>query len=176
MSFWAGFIRSSAEIEHEGHAYRVVLRLFDFGKNVTLYRDGIEVQRASTPAKFEIGDDGIIEVDASEYGFTKAVLRKNGIDVGLEPSPGTWEEARRTWGERHPTASKVVAIAAGAVVLVSAVLGLLQLAEVITGVDRVRELLGNRSVELPLDLPGFSLVIFGLIVGAAALERSMRMK
>lgn len=86
MGFWSGFTRTAAEIEHGDHRYRVELRLFDFGRNLTLLGDGAEVERASTPTRFSVADGAVIEVRASEYGFTRAVLQHRGTTMALEPA------------------------------------------------------------------------------------------
>lgn len=176
MSFWSGFTRTAAEIHHDNHRYRVELRLFDFGKNLTLLRDEAEIARASSPAKFPIGGDAVIEVATSEYGFSRAVLRHDGSTRELEPATGTWEHTRSRWGERHPVASKIVAVVSGIVVALSLVFLALELLEVFTSAEWARGLLGGWSFTSPIDFPPAALVVCGVIVGVAALERGLRMK
>lgn len=176
MGFWSGLSGTAAEIRHGGHHYRVDLRLFSVGRNVTLHVDGRRVESASTPARFVVADGAVIEVDASEHGFNRALLRHHGETERLEPAAGTWEAARRRWGAAHPVASRLVAAAATVVVLASIVLLLMQLVAAVTSIARVRDLLGGWSFTMPFDPSPVLLVVIGLVVGAAALERALRMR
>jgi len=176
MGFWDGFTRTAAEIDHAGHRYRVELRIFAPGKNVTLRRDGVPVESASTPARFTVSDGAVIEVDSSEHGFRRAVLRSGEGTRGLEPAEGTWEAARRRWADEHPVLSRVVAVLSSVLVAASLALLLMQVLEEVTSLARVREALGGWSFTSPVDLPPAALVMFGVLVGAAALERALRMR
>lgn len=176
MGFWRGFTGTAAEIEHGGHRYTVDLKIFTLGRNLALYRDGELIERASSPQRFEIADGAVIEVDSSEYGFNRAILHHEDGRTPLRPARGTWEDLRRRWGERHPVTSRVVGIAAAVVVVVSLVLGLMELLELLTGADWAQGLLGGWSISSPVDLPPWFLWVFGLVVGAATLERALRMK
>src|SRR5690606_6593815 len=132
----SGFTRTAAEIDHDGHRYRVELRLMSAGKNVTLYKDEAAVARASTPARFEISG-GVIEVDASEHGFSRAILRHNGATTRMRPAVGTWEAARERWHREHPTASRAVAGVATVIVIVSVVVALMELLELVMAIPAV---------------------------------------
>jgi len=174
MGFWSGFARTAAEIDHDGHRYRVELRLMAAGRNVTLYRDGAEVARASTPARFDISG-GVIEVDASEHGFNRAILRHHGATTRMRPAAGTWEAARERWHREHPTASRAVASAATVIVMLSLVVALMELLELVTAIPALSAMLGW-SFTSPIDLPPVAVVIIGVVAGAAALERALRMR
>ena len=180
MDFWRNITHTAVEIDHGGHRYTVELRIFSLGRNLTLYRDGDVVERASAPATFVLedgaGDGAVIDVGTSEYGFQRAVLRRDGTRTPLHPAEGTWEDWRRRWGQRHPVASRVVAVTSGGLVLASLVLGLMELLELLTGASWARALLGGWSFTSPVELPGWFLWVFGLVVGAAALERALRMR
>ncbi|HLS62000.1 MAG TPA: hypothetical protein VK060_01340 [Ruania sp.] len=146
------------------------------GRNVTLYRDGEPVESASTPARFAVGEGAVIEVDASEHGFNRAVLHHAGGTDRLRPAAGTWEAAWARWGRQHPVLSRVVGVAATLAVLASLLLLASQLLEILTTVPQVQEVLGGWSFRSPIDLPPAALWGFGLVVGVAALERALRMR
>lgn len=176
MGFLEGFIRTAVEIDHAEHRFRVELELTSLGRNLTLYRDGEVVEKASTPARFMVAGGGVIEVDASEYGFRRAVLRHDGSVRKLRPAPGTWEAARLRWAGRHPALSRFVAVSATIVVLVSIVVGVMELLEIATSIPGVRDLLAGWAFTSPIDLPPMLLVILGLVGGAAALEKALRIR
>ncbi|MBZ2195306.1 hypothetical protein [Occultella gossypii] len=176
MGRWSGFTSTAAEIDHAGHRYRVELRLFTMGTNLSLLRDGEVIERASTPAGFDLEDGATIEVAATEHGFRRAVLRTGAGTTRLQPAAGTWEATRLHWGRRHPVANRLIAVGAGFVVVAGLLFALLQLLQVITSADVVRDLLGGWSFTMPVVLSPVALVVFGLAVGAAALDTALRMR
>lgn len=175
MAFWDGLVSTAAEIQHDGHRYRVELRMLSLGKNVTLLRDGAEVRRASTPARFVLGDGSTIVVDSTEHGFRSAELRSAGQVRPLEPAAGTWEAARVAWGRRHRTADRLLTVVTGIVLLVGLAYAALQLLEVITSMGVVQDVLGGWSFTIPFTPTPAALVLTGLLVGASGADTALRM-
>ncbi|WP_017574042.1 hypothetical protein [Nocardiopsis halotolerans] len=176
MNFWHGFTSTAVEVDHAGHRYRVGLRLFTLGKNITLSRDGEVVERASSPARFVLEDGAKLEIETSEHGFRRAVLRTPATTTRLQPADGTWEAARHRWAREHPMANGVIVVAATiilAAALLTAVLSLLQL---LTSIDAVSDMLGGWSFTMPVTTSPVLLVAFGVAVGMAALDTALRMR
>src|SRR5690625_3398058 len=169
MGFWRGFTRAAAEIEYAGHHYRVELNLVSLGKNVTVLRDGQPLSRVSTPARVPLGDGAVIEVDSTEHGFSRVMLRAEGKSHRLHPARGTWEAARARWANEHPALSRIVMVIATSIVVVSLLLLGLELLELVTVIPAVQSLLGGWSFTSPIDMPPWLMLIFGVVVGAAGL-------
>ena len=176
VNFWSGFTRTAAEIHFEGHLYRVDLRQFTLGRDATLSRDGTVVSQASTPARFDIGNGAYIEIAATEHGFSRAMLHTADSTTRLVPASGTWEEGRQKWGRRHPRANRLISAASTIIVVLGLLLIVLQLLQTLTSVAFIRDLLGGWSYTLPLSFDPAALVAIGVIVGAGALDRALRMR
>lgn len=176
MNFWSGFTRTAAETDYAGHRYRVDLRQFTPGKDVTLSRDGTVIERASTPASFDLGGGAVIKVTATEHGFSKAELRTRDGTTQLEPADGTWEAARQKWGRRHPVADRMVSTIATTIVIVGLIFVALQLLETITSMDFVADLLDGWRFSLPFTLGPLPLIVIGVAIGAGSLDRALRMR
>lgn len=176
MGFWQGFTRTAAEIEYAGHHYRVELNLVSLGKNITVLRDGQPLARVSTPARVPLGDGAVVEVDSTEHGFSRAILRAEGKHHRLHPAPGTWEAARARWANQHPALSRFVMVIATIVVVVSLLLLGMEMLELVTMIPPVQSLLGGWTFTSPIDMPPWLTLIFGIMVGAAALETALRMR
>lgn len=175
MGRWRNLTGTAAEIEHGGHSYRVELKLFSLGKNVTLLRDGVVVQRASAPARFALGDGSTIVVDSTEHGFRVADLRGGGEVRPLEPAAGTWEARRVAWGRQHPTADRLISTVTGVVLLIGLAYAALQLLEVITSMGVVQDLLSGWFFTMPFTPSPVVQIVFGLLVGASGADTALRM-
>lgn len=176
MGFWSGFTSTAAEVDHAGHRYRVELRLFAVGKNITLLRDGEIIERAASSARFVVEDGAKIEVDTSEHGFRRAVLRTPAAMTRLDPAEGAWEAARGRWGRRHPVANNLIAIGAAIILAVGLLATLLPLLQLLTSADPVRDALGGWSFTMPVQMSLALVVTLGVVVGAAALDTALRMR
>lgn len=175
MALWRNLTGTAAEIEHGGHRYRVELKLFSLGKNVSLFRDGTMVDRASAPARFTLGDGSTIVVDSTEHGFRVAELRGDGEVRALEPAAGTWEEKRVAWGRRHPTADRLISTITGLILLIGLVYAALHLLQVITSMSLVQDLLAGWSFTMPFTLSPVAHLAYGLLVGSAGADTALRM-
>lgn len=175
MTTWRNLTGTAAEIEHGGHRYRVELKLLSLGKNVALLRDGVVMRRASTPARFALGDGSLIVVDSTEHGFRVAELRGNGEVRHLEPAAGTWEYKRVAWGRQHPAADRLISTVTGIILLIGLLYAALQLLQVVTSMGFVQDLLGGWSFTMPFSpSPGVQIVC-GLLVGASGADTALRM-
>lgn len=175
MAPWRNLTGTAAEIDHAGHRYRVELKLFSLGENVSLLRDGVVVQRASTPARFTLGDGSTIVIDSTEHGFRVAELRGSGEARPLEPATGTWEARRVAWGRQHPTADRLISTVTGVVLLVGLAYAALQLLQVITSMGFVQDLLGGWFFTMPFTPSPAMQIVCGLLVGASGADTALRM-
>lgn len=175
MTPWRNLTGTAAEIEHAGHRYRVELKLLSLGKNVALLRDGVVMQRASTPARFALGDGSRIVIDSTEHGFRVAELRSDGEARPLEPAAGTWEEKRVAWGRQHPAADRLISTLTGIILLIGLLYAALQLVQVITSMGLVQDLLGGWSFTMPFSPSPLVQIVCGLLVGASGVDTALRM-
>ncbi|MGD7705432.1 hypothetical protein [Microlunatus sp. Y2014] len=175
MTLWRNLTGTAAEIEHEGHRYRVELKLFSPAKNVSLLRDGAVVRQASAPARFTLHDGVTIVVDSTEHGFRVAELRGGDEVRPLEPAAGTWEAGRVAWGRQHPTADRLISVVTGIVIVISLIYAALQLLHVITSIDVVQDLLGGWSFTMPFTPSAAVQIVCGLVVGASGADTALRM-
>lgn len=175
MALWRNLVSTAAEIEHGGHHYRVELQLLNLGSNATLIRDGTVVERASTPARFALGDGATIVVDSTEHGFRVAELRGDGPARPLHPAAGTWEERRVAWGRRHPAADGAISAVTGIILLLSLGYGALSLLQAITSMGVIQDLLGGWRFTMPFAPGPIALIAWGLLVGASGADTALRM-
>jgi hypothetical protein len=71
---WDFVTRSRFETHHDEHVWTVDLDYFDFGENLHLYRDGVEVEVQKSPATFHLGASATIEASMSLLGMRRVDL------------------------------------------------------------------------------------------------------
>src|SRR5690606_36846278 len=134
-----------------------------------LYRDGLHVDEQRSPARFELPDRAVLEAKMGLLGMTKLGLKVAGTEQPLRPAPGTAEARRAAFERRFPTASRVLAALAWAILVVVLIVEIPQLIEVIS-----RALGGD--FESPFNLSGPAQAALGGLALFAALDRALRFK
>ncbi|WP_454300822.1 hypothetical protein [Salana multivorans] len=154
--------------------YAVDVDYFVFDDTVSLYRDGEQVAKAEPPAVLPTSV-GVIEVETTMYGLRRMhLVREDGSEQQLRPHRGTPEEWRSRMGSRFPRASRVIAGAAIAVLIVGLVLVVPQALERISEIEWVATNIG--TFRSPVELPAWlnaTLVTAGLL---AAFERALTLR
>lgn len=171
--FWRGLYG----VRYGGSHYVVEVDFFDIGEKVRLYRDGCLVDERPSPAHFQLDGAAAIEATMALYGMKRAHLVEEGCGCGaraLEPLPGTAEARRLAFDMRHPAISRMVAVAAWAVLAVAAV----------TQVPNMLNSLANGAawlgISAPFAVPTFALpawlnTLLGVAGIVAGLDRGLRM-
>ncbi|WP_193106775.1 hypothetical protein [Brachybacterium sp. FME24] len=141
---------------------------------VALYRDGAQLQIADPPVAFAV-PGGAIEVATSLYGLSR--MRYTPEDAPartLTPHRWSLEGWRARFGRRFPRTSAAVGILAILVLLVGLVLGVPQIAEVITQIDLVAEHVGTFTSPVSLPVWANAMMLFAGIL--AATERALTLR
>lgn len=153
------------------HTYAVDVNYFSEESTAELYRDG---KHYATSKLFPVSG-GFIEVAASTYGLKRMhFVTDDESEHQLYPDHSSTEGLRARFDSRFPRASSAIGIIAIVTLLVSLILGLPQLAALISQIPVVEENLG--SFESPWVLPDWlnsTLLIAGAL---AALERALMLR
>ena len=166
---WDFVSRGRFETRHDGHVWTVDLDYFDFGENLHLYRDGVEVDVQKSPATFHLGESATIEAATSILGMRQADLVVESETTMLTPVAGTAEAWRCQLERERPEVSRLIGAISWTVLAVALVYEVSQLIALIgrvTGAD----------FESPITLPGAANFTLGIAALAAALERALRFK
>jgi hypothetical protein len=166
---WDLVSRGRFEAHHLGHVWTVDLDYFDFGEKLHLYRDGVEVEVQSSPAKFELGQRATIEASMGLLGMRQIDLVVNGETTMLTPADGTAEAWRLKLARERPETSRLIGAVSWTVLVVALIYELPQLVALIDSA------LGA-DIEAPFTLPGAANFALGIAALAAALERALRFK
>lgn len=141
---------------------------------VALYRDGSQLQIADPPVAFAV-PGGAIEVATSLYGLSRMRYAPEDAPArSLTPHRWSLEGWRARFGRRFPRTSAAVGILAILILLVGLVLGVPQIAEVITQIDLVAEHVGTFTSPISLPVWANATMLFAGIL--AAIERALTLR
>lgn len=166
--------RTQLGIDHAGSRWVVEQDFGDGEERIDLFRDGIHVAKATSPARFDV-PDGRIEAKIVSGQVRRARLVTPAGTQRMTPERGTAEHGRARFAERFPVASGVVAAISFTIVVGAAILELPQLLQVVTNVEIVRDWLGW-SFTSPIRLPvewNIPITVAGVV---ASIERGWRFK
>ncbi|WP_204758499.1 hypothetical protein [Lentibacillus sediminis] len=156
------------------HTYAVDVHYFSEEETAELYRDGKHYATSKLPAVFPV-PGGFIEVAISTYGLKRMhFVTDDDSEYQLYPDRSSTEGLRTRFDRRFPRASSVIGTAAIVTLLVSLILGLPQLAALISQIPIVEEYLG--SFESPFVLSDWlntTLLTAGI---SAAIERTLMLR
>jgi hypothetical protein len=161
-------------IDHAGSRWVVESNHGDGEERIDLYRDGVQVATATSPARFAV-PDGRIEARITMGQVRRARLVTPAGRVRMDPEPGTAEHARARFAQRFPVASGVVAAVSLVVVLAAAILELPQLVQTVTHVEVVERWIGW-SFDAPVMLPAWANVAMLVAAAVASAERGLRFR
>ncbi|WP_137754710.1 hypothetical protein [Agrococcus sp. SGAir0287] len=166
--------RTQLGIDHDGSRWVVEQDSADGEERIELYRDGVQVAKATSPARFEL-PGARIEARIASGRVRRARLVTSSGARRMTPERGTAEHGRARFAERFPVASAVVAAVSFTIVVGAAILELPQLVELVTNLEPVRDRLGWSFVS-PIRLPAdwnVGITIAGVV---ASIERGWRFK
>jgi hypothetical protein len=166
---WDFVSRGRFETHHDGHVWTVDLDYFDFGENLHLYRDGVEVEVQKSPATFRLGARATIEASTSLLGMRRVDLVVEDEATMLTPVEGTAEGWRLQLQRERPRVSRLIGAISWIVLAVALVYEVPQLIALIGRVT-------GAEFEPPIRLPGAANFALGIAAIAAALERALRFK
>lgn len=162
------------EDDGEMHTYAVHVNYFDENESIDLYRDGKHHAKASTPAVFPV-PGGVIEAATMTYGLKRIhYITEDEREFVLLPDRHSAEGLRMRFDAKFPEVSSIIGKLAIFILLVSLILGLPQLASLISEIPFIAERFG--SFDSPIILPSWlntTLLITGVI---AAIERALTLK
>lgn len=172
---WQILTRSVFALELHGHTFEVDVRhsADSTAKRspVSLYRDGVQVARASLPATFTV-PGGVVEVATSQYGLERIhYVTDDGAEHVLRPDPRTQEGLRARFAERFPRISAVIGVVAVVVFLAAGAVALLQGIDTITHSPVIAQHVGTFTSPIRLGTGGT--IAVGLAGALAASERAL---
>jgi len=166
--------RTQLGVDHAGSRWVVEQDAADGEERIELYRDGIQVAKATSPARFDV-PGGRIDAKIVSGQVRRARLVTPEGTRRLTPERGTAEHGRARFAERFPVASGIVAAVSLTIVVGAAILELPQLLQVVTHTEIVRDWLGW-SFTSPIRLTvawNVGITIAGVV---ASIERGWRFK
>jgi hypothetical protein len=113
--------------------WTVDLDYFDFGENLHLYRDGVEVEVQKSPATFHLGAGATIEASTSLLGMRRVDLVVEDEATMLTPVEGTAEGWRLQLERVRPRVSRLIGAISRTVLAVALVYEVSQLTALIGG-------------------------------------------
>lgn len=162
------------EEDGEMHIYAVHVDYFDENESIDLYRDGKHHAKAANPAFFPV-PGGIIEVATTTYGLKRIhYVTEDEQEFVLSPDRRSAEGLRLRLDAKFPAISSIIGKLAVIILLTSIILGLPQLAAMISQLPIIEERWG--SFTSPIILPAWlntTLLVAGII---AAVERALTLK
>lgn len=177
--FWELFSRSLFFIEideNDGstNVYAVDVNYFSEKSTAELYRNGKHIATSKLPAAFPVGQ-GIIEVATTTYGLKRMhYVLDSGNEQMLSPYARSMEGLRMRFDARFPEASKIIQKAAVIILLLSLILGIPQLAALISEIPYIQERFG--TFESPIVLPNWANLALIIAGAAAAIERAITLR
>jgi hypothetical protein len=105
---WDFVSRGRFETHHDGPVWTVDLDYVDFGENLHLYRDGVEVEVQKSPATFHLGTGGTIEASTSLMGMRQVDLVVEDEATMLTPVEGTVEGWRLQLERERPRVRRLI--------------------------------------------------------------------
>lgn len=158
------------------HEYAVDVDLLALEPEAVLYLDGRHQAKSELPAMLPV-PGGTIEVATQLMGLKRMHFvpdEGRGAERVLRPHPKTAEARRARFGRRHPTANRLIAGSAIAILLLSLVVVVPQLAEWLTQIPPVQDRVG--TFESPIDLPGWLTTTITVAGFVAAFERALTLR
>lgn len=156
------------------HTYAVDINYFNEKSTAELYRDGKHHATSGLPAVFSV-PGGVIEASISSFGLKRMhYVTDDETEHQLYPDGRSTEGLRMRFDSHFPRVSSVIGITAVVVLLISLVLGLPQLAALISQIPFIADNWG--SFDSPVVLPDWLntvLLVAGIL---AALERALMLR
>lgn len=178
--FWQLFSRSVFVLDDsvDGHVYEVDVR---HGADSTskrspasLYRDGVQINRATLPATFPV-PGGAVDVAVSQYGLKRMhFVADDGSERMLRPHPRSQEGLRARFGRRFPVASAAVGVLSVLVLLAGAAVTLTVGLEALTRVDVVAAHVG--TFVSPVPIPEWVRRVAPILGAVAGIERALTLR
>lgn len=179
---WQWLWRGQFVTSHGGAEYAIDVDYFDWKESCDLYRDGVQVARAGSPATFPLSDEASavddgsrIEATMSWYGMSRAHLVTPSGEVQLEPAHGTAEAWRASLDEERPGLSRLLAAASLVVLLVALALEVPQLLQMLTSAGWWGAVSDWRFTS-PVSLPAWVNTVLTIGGVLAGLERALRLR
>ena len=166
---WEVFWRSGFSIEHAGHTWTVAVAYFESEDAISLYRDGVLMEKQSTPAEFKLPLDAAIEVDTAWFALKHVRLVRGSETMQLEPTDGSGERWRADMARKYPRTSRIVSTASWLILVLAAVT---QLPELFALIGRV----AGFTVPFSFNLPAPVNTLLSWLGIAAAIDRALSMK
>lgn len=161
--------RSLFEIDHGGHRWSIDVDYLEVDSKIVLYRDGEEHDKKRSPARFEIGDDAVIEATVGNAGMKRLHLVTDSGETMLTPVTGSGEAWRARFAREHPGWSRFLGLISWSIV----VFGLVTQVPVI--IEWVAPYLGF-EFESPFTFPSSVNTALMVLTAIAAGERGLRYK
>lgn len=162
------------EEDGDMHVYTVHVNYFDENEEIHLYRDGKHHAKASNPAVFPV-PGGAIEAATTTYGMKRVhYVTEDEQELVLSPDRRSAEGLRMSFDAKFPVISSIIGKVAIIILLISVILGLPQLASLISHIPFIEERWG--SFESPLMLPAWFNTTLLVASTIAAIERALMLK
>lgn len=154
--------------------YAVSVPYFEWEDKADLYLDGQHQASSKLPAAFPV-PRGVIEVQTSMFGLKRMhFVPDSGPHRQLEPDPRSAEGLRVRLDNRHPTLSRGIGALSLVIMIIALLLGMPQLAELVTSFDVVAAHTGTFTSPVALS-PEVNTAL-GVAAVAASTERALRLR
>lgn len=184
---WHSIWRMQFEVPLDGHGFVLEADVLDWGENCYLYRDGVQVAAATSPARFALADhlpappkgedpsSAVIEAEVGWVGMRRAHLLDGRAEQELAPLEGTWEYHRALRRRRHPRLSSAITAVTALVFLAALVVELLQSVDLVTHSDWFAGISSWRFTS-PWDLSLTANILITLLGAAALVVTALRLR
>lgn len=176
---WQVFTRSlffltDSHSDARSRSYAVSVPYVEWEDRADLYLDGQHQASSQLPAVFPV-PRGVIEVQTSMFGLKRMhFVPDSGPHRQLEPHPRSAEGLRARLDSRHPTLSRWIGALSFLIMITALLLGMPQLAELVTSFDVVTAHTGTFTS--PVALSPEANTALGIAAVAASTERALRLR
>jgi len=173
-----GITKSRFAGRHAGHELSVVFEFIDEPTHARLLVDGEDRGNKGVPATFDLGDGAKLEADATQWAVLECAVVVGGVRTRLTPLDDQTERIHHRFFDAHPVVETVVRTVGGIVIVVAAILGVIDIYNLVLHWDVLRDLSLiarlPRSIDLPIGLAWWQALLVSVIPAVFEFDRDVR--
>ena len=177
-----GFIDEITTVQfsgrHGGHGLSVVFDFFDEPTHARLLIDGEDRGNKGVPATFDLGEGAKLDANATQWAVLECAVVAGGIRTRLTPLDDRTERFHHRFSDAHSVFEAIVQTVGIVVIVVAAILGAIDIANIILHWDVVRglPLIGwlPESIDLPIGLTWWQALLVSVIPAVFPFDRDVR--
>ncbi len=163
---------------HAGHALSVVFDFFDEPTHARLLIDGEDRGNKGVPATFDLGDGAKLDANATQRAVLECAVVAGGIRTRLTPLDDQTERFHHRFFDAHPVIEAIVRTVGIIVIVGAAILGAIDIYNLILHWDVLRDLPLNgwlpESIDLPIGLTWWQALLVSILPAVFAFDRDVR--